>query len=46
MALQVRACVGRLEDYDEEEEPSAVAFEVINNFTVIPISEVTNRVIV
>lgn len=39
---QVRACLGLLEDVEEEEEdePPALSFRIINNYTVASISEV------
>ena len=45
---QVRACVGRLGDEDDEEEedePPALTFEVINNFTIVHISEVKYSIV-
>lgn len=39
---QVRACLGLLEECEEEEEdePPALSFRIINNYTVSSISEV------
>lgn len=43
--MQVRPCLGLLEEDEDEDDvpPEAVSFRIINNFTIAPVSEVSDE---